>query len=151
MPRMASDGSVDVPLSKGLEHTQDEWENATAAVLRKVRKLADDAPDSDGWGKLATTTLDGITVTPLGTPALTRDLPDGGLPGQAPFTRGSAAARELEGWDVRAWFADPDVERTAGDVVTDLENGVNSLWLSVGGGAIPVDALATILEPVFVD
>lgn len=151
MPLMASDGTVDVPLSKGLEHTLDEWESATAAVLRKARKLADDAPDTDVWQKLATTTLDGITVTPLGTPALTRDLPDGGLPGQAPFTRGSAAARELDGWDVRAWFADPDVERTATDVVTDLENGVNSLWLSVGGGAIPVDALATILEPVFVD
>lgn len=151
MPLMASDGTVDVPLSKGLEHTLDEWESATAAVLRKARKLADDAPDSDVWQKLATTTLDGITVAPLGTPALSRDLPDGGLPGQAPFTRGSAAARELDGWDVRAWFADPDAERTAKDVVTDLENGVNSLWLSVGGGAIPVDALATILEPVFLD
>jgi len=148
---MASDGSVDVPLSKGLEHTQDEWEQATAAVLRKARKLADDAPDSDVWGKLATTTLDGIAVTPLGTPSLTRELPDGGLPGQAPFTRGSVATTELEGWDVRAWFADPDADRTAKDVVTDLENGVNSLWLSVGGGAIPVDALATILEPVFLD
>ena len=148
---MATDGTVDVPLSEGLEHTQDEWEQATAAVLRKARKLADDAPDSEVWSKLATTTLDGITVTPLGTPDLTRDLADGGLPGQAPFTRGSAAASELEGWDVRAWFADPDVERTAKDVVTDLENGVNSLWLTVGGGAIPVDALATILEPVFLD
>ncbi len=151
MPLMATDGTVDVPLSEGLEHTQDEWEQATAAVLRKARKLADDAPDSEVWSKLATTTLDGITVTPLGTPELTRDLADGGLPGQAPFTRGSAAASELEGWDVRAWFADPDVERTAKDVVTDLENGVNSLWLTVGGGAIPVDALATILEPVFLD
>jgi methylmalonyl-CoA mutase len=148
---MASDGTVDVPLSKGLEHTQDEWENAAAAVLRKARKLADDAPDSDVWQKLATTTLDGISVTPLGTPALTQDLSDGGLPGQAPFTRGSTAARELDGWDVRAWFADPDIERTAKDVVTDLENGVNSLWLSVGGGAIPVEALPTILEPVFLD
>lgn len=151
MPLMASDGTVDVPLSKGLEHTQDEWEQATAAVLRKARKLAEDAPDSDVWGKLTTTTLDGIPVTPLGTPALSRDLPDGGLPGQAPFTRGSIAARELDGWDVRAWFADPDVERTAKDVLTDLENGVNSLWLTVGGGAIPVDGLGTILEPVFLD
>ena len=71
MPLMASDGTVDVPLSKGLEHTQDEWEQATAAVLRKARQLADDAPDSDVWSTLATTTLDGITVTPLGTPALT--------------------------------------------------------------------------------
>ncbi|MET1037898.1 MAG: methylmalonyl-CoA mutase family protein [Aeromicrobium sp.] len=149
---MAPDPSaVDVPLSRGLEHSQDEWETATAAVLRKSRRLADDAADSEVWGALATTTLDGISVTPLGTPALSADLPDGGLPGQAPFTRGATATRELDGWDVRAWFTDPDVERTARDVVTDLENGVNSLWISAGTGGVPVDALATILEPVFVE
>lgn len=159
MPPMASDSStspgtpatVEVPLSEGLEHTQDEWEAATAAVLRKSRRLADDADDSEVWARLATTTLDGISVTPLGTPALSADLGDGGLPGQAPFTRGATATRELDGWDVRAWFTDPDVTRTARDVVTDLENGVNSLWISAGSGGVPVDGLATVLEPVFVD
>jgi methylmalonyl-CoA mutase len=159
MPPMASDpsasptppGTVEVPLSKGLEHSQDEWEKATAAVLRKSRRLAEDAPDSQVWDVLSTTTLDGISVTPLGTPRLSDGLPDGGLPGQAPFTRGATAARELDGWDVRAWFTDPDVERTAKDVMTDLENGVNSLWISAGTGGVPIDALATILEPVFVE
>ena len=159
MPPMASDPStssgnpvtVEVPLSQGLEHSQDEWEKATAAVLRKSRRLADDADDSQVWAELATTTLDGISITPLGTPALTAGLDDGGLPGQAPFTRGATATRELDGWDVRAWYTDPDVERTARDVVTDLENGVNSLWISAGTGGVPVDALATVLEPVFVD
>lgn len=149
---MASDGStVEVPLSKGLEHTRDEWEAAAAAVLRKSRKLGEEAPDADVWTKLSTSTLDGITVAPLGTPTLSADLPDGGLPGQAPFTRGTSATRELDGWDVRAWFTDPDAERTARDVVTDLENGVNSLWISAGSGGVPIDALAAILEPVFVD
>ncbi len=149
---MASDGSTaEVPLSKGLEHTREEWEKAAAAVLRKSRKLGEEAPDTDAWAKLSTTTLDGITVAPLGTPALSADLPDGGLPGQAPFTRGTTATRELDGWDVRAWFTDPDAERTARDVVVDLENGVNSLWISAGTGGVPIDALATILEPVFVD
>ncbi|MBD8606635.1 methylmalonyl-CoA mutase [Aeromicrobium sp. CFBP 8757] len=143
--------TIEVPLSEGLEHTQDEWEAATAAVLRTSRRLTDDADDGDVWATLATTTLDGISVTPLGTPALSADLGDGGLPGQAPFTRGATATRELDGWDVRAWFTDPDVERTARDVVTDLENGVNSLWISAGTGGVPIDALATVLEPVFVD
>lgn len=152
MPLMAPDPStVDVPLSQGLEHSQDEWEKATAAVLRRSRRLSEDADDSEVWATLATTTLDGIGVSPLGTPALSADLPDGGLPGQAPFTRGATATRELDGWDVRAWFTDPDAERTARDVVTDLENGVNSLWISAGTGGVPIDALATILEPVFVD
>lgn len=152
MPLMSSDQrAIEVSLADGVDHTVDEWEQATAAVLRKSRRLAEDAPEHDVWKVLATTTLDGISVTPLGTASLTAELPDNGLPGQAPFTRGSAAAQEAEGWDIRAWFADPDAERTAKDVLTDIENGVNSLWLSVGGGAISPGDLATILEPVFLD
>ncbi|MEH3034759.1 MAG: methylmalonyl-CoA mutase family protein [Aeromicrobium erythreum] len=145
------EATVAVPLAEGVDHDVAAWEKATAAVLRKTRKLADDAPDADVWGLLTKQTLDGIGVTPLGTPALTADLPPAGLPGQAPYTRGATATRELVGWDVRAWFTDPDVDRTAEHVVTDLENGVNSLWLSVGDGAVPVDALPRVLEPVFLD
>ena len=149
---MVSDpGVVPVLLAGGVEVDVSEWEKATADVLRKTKRLDDDAPDSDVWSMLAHETLDGISVTPLGTPSLTDDLADPGLPGQAPFTRGSSATRELDGWDVRAWFTDPDVDITAEHVVADIENGVNSLWLAVGDGAIPADALARILEPVFVD
>jgi methylmalonyl-CoA mutase len=149
---MVSDpGVVPVLLAEGVEVDVSEWEKATAAVLRKQKRLADDAPDSDVWSLLAHHTLDGISITPLGTPSLTDDLADPGLPGQAPFTRGAAATRELDGWDIRAWFTDPDTDVTAEHVVADIENGVNSLWLAVGDGAIPVDALARILEPVFLD
>lgn len=149
---MVSDPGVSpVPLAEGVEVDVAAWEKATAAVLRKARRLAEDAPDADVWDVLTHRTLDGIPVTPLGTPALASDLPDPGLPGQVPFTRGATATRELEGWDVRAWFTDPDADVTSEHVVTDLENGVNSLWLSVGEGAIPVDALADVLTPVFVD
>jgi methylmalonyl-CoA mutase len=149
---MVSDpGVVPVLLAENLDVDVAEWEKATAAVLRKSKRLADDAPDSDVWSVLAHQTLDGITVTPLGTPDLTDDLADPGLPGQAPFTRGASATRELDGWDIRSWFTDPDVDVTADHVVTDIENGVNSLWLAVGDGAIPADALGRILEPVFVD
>src|SRR5688500_3561794 len=149
---MVSDpGVVPVLLAENLDVDVAEWEKATAAVLRKAKRLADDAPDSDVWTELAHQTLDGITVTPLGTPDLTEDLAEPGLPGQAPFTRGASATRELEGWDIRSWFTDPDVDVTADHVVTDIENGVNSLWLAVGDGAIPAGSLARILEPVFVD
>ncbi len=149
---MVSDpGVVPVLLAEGVEVDVSEWEKATAAVLRKTKRLADDAPDSDVWSLLSHETLDGISVTPLGTPALSEGLADPGLPGQAPFTRGAAAGRELDGWDIRAWFTDPDVGVTAEHVVADIENGVNSLWLTVGEGAIPTAALARVLEPVFLD
>jgi methylmalonyl-CoA mutase len=149
---MVSDpGVVPVLLAEGVEVDVSEWEKATAGVLRKTKKLADDVPDSEVWKRLAHETLDGISVTPLGTPSLVKELTDPGLPGQAPFTRGASATRELDGWDIRAWFTDPDVDITAEHVVADIENGVNSLWLAVGEGAIPADALARILEPVFVD
>ncbi len=149
---MVSDpGVVPVLLAEDLDADVAAWEKAVAGVLRKTKKLADDAPDSDVWGVLAHETLDGISVPPLGTPVVTADLPDPGLPGQSPFTRGSTATRELDGWDIRAWFTDPDVDITADHVVTDIENGANSLWLAVGEGAIPADALASILDPVLVD
>lgn len=152
MPSMATESPApEVDLATGSAHTVADWEKATAAVLRKARRLADDAPDSDVWAKLTRTTLDGIDVAPLGTVALASELPADGLPGQAPYTRGTAAARELQAWDIRAHFIDPDVELTTGHVMADLENGVNSLWLSVGTGAIAIDALPGILDKVFLD
>lgn len=126
------------------------WESATAAVLRKLRKLGDDEPDSAVWTALARQTLDGVTITPLGTPALVADLPSAGAVGRAPFTRGSRAD-DGGAWDIRSWFTDPDVERTTADVVADLENGVTSLWITVGAAGIPAAAIATVLEPVFLD
>ncbi|MGZ5402002.1 MAG: methylmalonyl-CoA mutase family protein [Aeromicrobium sp.] len=126
-----------------------EWEKAAAAVLRKSGKLADDAPDSDVWARLTKQTLDGIGIVPLGTPGLSAGLADPGLPGQAPFTRGTAAARELQAWDVRSHFIDPDARLTTEHIMTDLENGVNSLWLSIGTGAIAIEALPGLLDKVF--
>ncbi|MCW2747085.1 MAG: methylmalonyl-CoA mutase [Nocardioidaceae bacterium] len=152
MQTMATDSAAtDVALSEGSEHTRDEWEKATAAVLRKGRKLADDAPDSDVWAKLTLSTLDGIAIPPLGTPALTADLASTGLPGQAPFTRGTAAARELQAWDIRSHFTDPDPKITRDHIMTDLENGVNSLWLTIGSTGIAIGDLPALLDGVFLD
>lgn len=149
MRRMAQDQPA-VPLAEGADFDRAQWEKATAAVLRKTRRLAEDAPDSAVWDALTTTTLDGLSITPLGTPESLADLPDIGLPGRAPYTRGSGTADpELEGWDVRGWFTDP--ETTAEDLVTELENGANSLWLTLGGRGIAFDRLPTLLEPVFLD
>ncbi len=55
-------------LADGQEHAVEEWEKAAAAVLRKARRLGDDDPDDGVWAELTRSTLDGIDVTPLGTP-----------------------------------------------------------------------------------
>ncbi|MGE9808323.1 methylmalonyl-CoA mutase family protein [Janibacter sp. G1551] len=142
----------DVSLSSDLpSSTQADWEASAAAVLRKARRLGDDDADSRVWDKLTLRTLDGVAITPLGTPALTADVPSAGLPGQAPFVRGSVAARADKAWDVRALHADPDAKVAAEAVLTDLENGVTSLWLALGRGGLALTDLPAVLERVLLD
>lgn len=128
-----------------------DWEKATAAVLRKSHLLSDDAPDHEVWAKLTKRTIDGIDIVALGTSETASGVPDPGLPGRAPFTRGAAAVRDEQSWDIRSHFIDPDAALTTEHVLADLENGVNSLWLSVGPGALAIDALPAVLAKVFLD
>jgi len=102
-------------------HDRAEWEAAAAAVLRKARRLGDDDPDSSVWEKLTRRTLDGIGITPLGTPDLLDDLTTTGRP-----TRVGA-------WDVRAHLAVTDPTTDIQMLLTDLEGGVSSLWLEAAG------------------
>ncbi len=142
-------------LAGGQEHSSADWERAAAAVLRKSGRMTAEDPDSLVWEKLTRTTLDGVAVPPLGTRDAVADVPPAGLPGAAPYTRGSVARREgpegAEGWDVRAHLGDPDAARSAADAITDLENGVTSLWLTLGRGGIAVADLPVVLKDVFLD
>ncbi len=135
---MSTDAHLE--LAEGQEHSVEEWEAAAAAVLRKARRLGDDDPDQAVWEKLTQRTLDGIGVSPLGTPALVADLPE---PVRAP-ARG-------DGWDVRALLADPDAQASHDAAMTDLENGATSLLLQVGDSGIAVDELGTVLKDVLLD
>ena len=112
-----------------------DWEAAAAAVLRKSRRLSADDPDSLVWGKLSRTTLDGITVAPLGTAALLDDLQTSGRPTRA------------GDWDIRAHLAGTDAKALNETTLLDLDGGVTSVWLEVGAG---VD-LATLLDGVLLD
>ncbi len=96
-----------------------EWEAAAAAVLRKARRLTDDDPDDLVWDKLTRTTLDGIGITPLGTPELLDGLVTEGRP-----TRAGE-------WDIRTHLAVTDAKTDNETLLTDLEGGVTSLWLEV--------------------
>ncbi|NYG55104.1 methylmalonyl-CoA mutase family protein [Nocardioides perillae] len=127
-----------------------EWEAATAAVLRKARRLRDDEPDTAVWERLTRTTLDGLAVAPIGTPEHVVDLPPVGAPGAAPFTRGRLPGRPEGGWDVRTVVGGQDAEALNELALLDLENGATSLWVEVGGPLAAAD-LPALLDGVFLD
>lgn len=116
-------------------HDRAEWEAAAAAVLRKARRLTDEDDDALVWDRLTKRTLDGIAVTPLGTPD---DV-------AAPTTQGRPT-RAGE-WDIRAFAAAGEAEAVNEEVLTDLENGVTSLWLEIG----PDTDLDALLNGVLLD
>ncbi|GHE10688.1 methylmalonyl-CoA mutase subunit beta [Klenkia taihuensis] len=140
---------------------RDRWRELVAGVLRKAGR--EDLPDPVE-DALRRTVATGVSVAPLYTAADVADLPDPGAPGLPPFVRGSrvvrpapsaadgqAATSTPAGWDVRQRHADPDVGTTKDAIGADLENGVTSLWLVLGEGGVPVEALGEVLDGVLLD
>lgn len=127
---------------------REQWRRLVGDVLRRAGRLPDD-PTGPVEFLLTTSTGDGITIQPL----YTADdaLPPAPPPGTAPFVRGSRPVGAASGWDVRQRHADPDLDQTRQAVVTDLENGVTSLWLVAGQAGVPVDALAHVLDGVYLE
>ena len=146
--------------------TRDQWRDLVAGVLRKAGREDLPEPVEDA---LRCPVAPGVTVAPLYTAEDAADLPaDVGVPGLPPFVRGSrpsggpagsadvTAAGGAEGgasggWDVRQRHAHPDVAVTKEAIAADLENGVTSLWLVVGEGAIPAGSLGDVLADVYLD
>ncbi|NEK58024.1 methylmalonyl-CoA mutase [Geodermatophilus sabuli] len=141
--------------------TRDQWRDLVAGVLRKAGR--EDLPDrvEDALRRPVAT---GVTVAPLYTAEDAGDLPTAvGVPGLPPFVRGARAGAAVPGggdpaafglpagWDVRQRHAHPDVAVTREAIAADLENGVTSLWLVLGEGAVPVEALPEVLADVLLD
>lgn len=120
------------------QHDAAAWEAATAAVLRKARRLGEDDPDSAVWDALTRTTLDGIPVAPIGTRDSVADLATSGRPTRA------------RDWDIRSWVFGPDATAAHEAVLVDLENGATSLWVELGRGLTAAD-LPTVLRRVLTD
>ena len=118
--------------------TRDQWLALVEAVLKGA------SFDKE----LVTHTYDGIAIQPLYTAATAVS---DGLPGIAPFVRGSRAAGQLGGWDVRQYHADPDPIATNDAILADLERGVTSIWLRVGGNGVAIDQLDRALDGVYLD
>ncbi|MFE9134827.1 methylmalonyl-CoA mutase family protein [Streptomyces sp. NPDC007355] len=121
----------------------EQWQHLVAGVLRKSGKeVSGDAAEA----ALSTLLEDGLDTRPLYTARDTA--PDAGLPGFAPFVRGGRAEGNTPGgWDVRQRHLAADGDA----VLADLENGVTSLWLGVGGTGIPVASLGSVLDGVYLD
>ena len=145
------DTGTTLPLAEGFAPaTAEQWWGLVGAVLRRSGGLAEAPDPATAEAMLSTTTYDGVRIRPL----YTADdaAPDSGFPGVAPFVRGSRpTGRGKEGWDVRQYFADPDATATRQAVLTDLENGVTSLWLGVGEGGIAAGDLPEVLTDVLLD
>jgi methylmalonyl-CoA mutase len=115
------------------EHDRAEWEAAVAAVLRTSRQLAEEDPDHRVWEVLSRTTLDGITVPPVGTP----EDAERGLTAPGRPTR-------VGGWDVRTPLVGEDAAVVNAEALVDLDNGGTSLLLRLGSGTDPAAVLAGV-------
>ncbi|MFJ6796872.1 methylmalonyl-CoA mutase family protein [Streptomyces sp. NPDC091268] len=133
--------------------THEQWQRLVEGVLRKSGKEVSGEAAEDA---LSTKLEDGLTTRPLYTaPRAAGDAGlDGsaGFPGFAPFVRGGKPeGNAAAGWDVRQRLLGTDPVRVNEAVLADLENGVTSLWLTVGRGGLPVEALPRALDGVYLD
>ncbi|GGQ10121.1 methylmalonyl-CoA mutase family protein [Streptosporangium pseudovulgare] len=104
--------------------TRERWRELALGVLRRSGVEAASPEEA-----LAFTTHDGVTIAPIYDAS---DLPgDPGLPGAAPYVRGSRSGGGS--WEIRQRHEAADPEA----VLADLENGVTSLWLAVGPEDLP--------------
>jgi methylmalonyl-CoA mutase len=133
--------------------TREQWQQLVEGVLAKSGKAGLSGPEAER--ALGTEIEDGLWVQPLYTAQDTA--PDPGWPGFAPFVRGGRVQGTgvfgpgVSSWDVRQRHALPDPRRMNEAVLADLENGVTSLWLTVGGSGLPVTALPAALKGVYLD
>ena len=103
--------------------------------------------------RLVARTADGLRVDPLYTRKDALISSDAALPGQAPYTRGTAPTRSGLGWDIRTIHIESDPKAANTAILEDLAGGVNSIALQIGGpGLAPTkEALGVALKDVLLD
>jgi methylmalonyl-CoA mutase len=92
------------------------------------RALVERGLKGAGWERLVGKTADGIPIEPLyREPDIHTATDISGVPGAAPFVRGSAKS----GWVIRQSFSHPDPERTNREILADLQGGVGAIELVI--------------------
>ncbi|MDQ4037159.1 MAG: methylmalonyl-CoA mutase subunit beta, partial [Actinomycetota bacterium] len=131
------------------EADREQWRRLLATALRRsgFSELPDPVEDA------LRQSVSGIDIDPLYVAEDAAGLArEAGMPGLPPFVRGRRAGLgEFTGWDVRARHAHPNVDVTRDAIKADLANGVTSLWVVLGEGAIPVEAISEVLSGVLLD
>ncbi|GAA1380053.1 methylmalonyl-CoA mutase family protein [Pseudonocardia kongjuensis] len=132
--------------------TREQWTAAVDAVVRRSGRIGEDAEPGAGVAALTRTSADGIRVAPLYASEDVAELPATGVPGAWPFTRGALTDGHVPGgWDIRQRHTGTDPAAVREALLADLECGVNSVWLRVGEGGIPIDAIAAAVDGVYLD
>ncbi|MET1045296.1 MAG: methylmalonyl-CoA mutase family protein [Hyphomicrobium sp.] len=121
----------------------DEWR----ALVEKALKGADFDK------RLVSRTADGLKINPLYTRGDALANTVNALPGQPPFTRGTSPVRDGLGWDIRTFHIESDPKALNAAILEDLEGGVTSIGLQVGGDGLPAtrEALSAALAGVLLD
>lgn len=121
----------------------DEWR----ALVEKALKGADFEK------RLVSRTADGLKIEPLYTRRDALQSTVNELPGKPPLTRGMRPARDGLGWDIRTFHIESDPKAANTAILEDLEGGVTSIGLQVGGNGLPAtkDAFAAALAGVLLD
>ncbi|MDT4957597.1 MAG: methylmalonyl-CoA mutase [Pseudonocardiales bacterium] len=128
--------------------SREQWRAMVSAVLQRSGVGEGTDPEL----ALASSTYDGISIKPLYTADDASLAAAAGLPGHAPFVRGSSVdGAASAGWDVRQRHADPDAGRTNRAALADLTSGATSLWLVLGDAGLAVADLAAALDGVYLD
>ncbi|MGW1377774.1 methylmalonyl-CoA mutase small subunit [Streptomyces sp. NPDC002446] len=141
--------SPELPLAAAFpDADRAQWQRLVEGVLRKSGVT--EATGAAAEDALATDLQDGIRIRPLYTAENGPAAP--GHPGFPPFVRaGRPEGTTVAGWDVRQRHVQSDPRRANEAVLADLENGVTSVWLTVGDGGVPVAGLEEALRGVYLD
>lgn len=129
-------------------------EGFAAGSFEEWRALVDKALKGADFDKrLVGRTADGLKINPLYTRKDELTNVASAVPGSPPFTRGTKTVREGLGWDIRTFHIEADPKALNAAILEDLEGGVTSVGIQLGGiGLEPTkEALAAALEGVMLD
>ena len=118
-----------------------QWHELVAKALARSKP---GVLPADVEGRLGSPTDDGYTVKPLYTAADVERFPLPAAPGEADFRRGSVAAADRAGWQIRQryWGTRDEIVAAASD---GLANGVTGVWLTLLPELVSADDVPEIL------